>query len=310
MKIILLCFVYIFLSNNILANECQYSKWGRDDQKGNANLITDESVLNASSLIRKGKVYSLGITIDSNTPAYPPRSLSIQVVQPNQQFGAKAAPNSSYNDDIFQGWFGIGSQLDGLGHMGNPDGIFYNCNDGKDFTDISGLKKLGIENVPPLVARGIILDMASYFGVDYLEGGQSFTVEDVKAVEKNQSTPIKKGDVVLFHTGWTDAKFKSDPDLWGSIEPGQSPEVAEYLASKGVVAVGADTWGLDVIPSADPDKAFQGHVILLQENGIYILETMNTGPLVNDDVYEFFFVLGHAKVRGAVQMYINPIAIN
>ena len=62
--------------------------------------------------------------------------------------------------------------------------------------------------------------------------------------------------------------------------------------------------------SADPDKAFQGHVILLQENGIYILETMNTGPLVNDDVYEFFFVLGHAKVRGAVQMYINPIAIN
>ena len=99
---ILLCFVYIFLSNNILANECQYSKWGRDDQKGNANLITDESVLNASSLIRKGKVYSLGITIDSNTPAYPPRSLSIQVVQPNQQFGAKAAPNSSYNDDIFQ----------------------------------------------------------------------------------------------------------------------------------------------------------------------------------------------------------------
>ena len=68
MKIILLCFIYIFLSNNILANECQYSKWGRDDQKGNANLITDESVLNASSLIKKGKVYSLGITIDSNTP--------------------------------------------------------------------------------------------------------------------------------------------------------------------------------------------------------------------------------------------------
>ena len=85
---------------------------------------------------------------------------------------------------------------------------------------------------------------------------------------------------------------------------------AEYLASKQVVAVGADTWGLDVIPPKDISKAFQGHVILLKENGIYILETMNTGPLVKDGALEFLFVLGQAKVRGAVQMFINPIAIN
>ena len=130
---------------------------------------------------------------------------------------------------------------------------------GKDFTDISGLKKLGIENVPPLVARGIILDMASYFGVDYLEAGQFFTVEDVKAVEKKQGTPVKKGDVVIFHTGWIDAKLKSDPVAWASGEPGQSPEVAEYLASKQVIAVGADTWGLDVVPPKninEPDGLF------------------------------------------------------
>ena len=252
----------------------------------------------------------LGIIIDANTPAYPPRSLSLQVVQPNQQFGNQQSPNSTYNDDIFQGWFGIGSQLDGLGHLGGPDGTFYNCNKGKDFALIDGLTKLGIETVPPLVTRGIILDMASHFGVDFLEAGQSFTVEDVKAVERKQGTPVKKGDVVIFHTGWTDAKLKSDPVAWGSGEPGQSPEVAEYLASKQVIAVGADTWGLDVIPPKDINKAFQGHVILLKENGIYILETMNTGPLVKDGALEFLFVLGQAKVRGAVQMIINPIAIN
>ncbi len=67
--------------------------------------------------------------------------------------------------------------------------------------------------------------------------------------------------------------------------------------------------GLDVIPPVDPEEPFQGHVILLQQNGIYILEAMNTGPLAKDEAFEFLFVLGQAKVRGAVQMYINPIAI-
>ena len=130
MKYLLIASVFLF--NTLLASEsCEHSKWGKGDEIGNANLITNQSVLNAAKLIKTGKVYSLGLTLDSNTPAYPPRSLSLQVVQPTQQFGEKAFPNSTYNDDIFQGWFGIGSQLDGLGHIGSPDGKFYNCFDGK-----------------------------------------------------------------------------------------------------------------------------------------------------------------------------------
>jgi hypothetical protein len=75
------------------------------------------------------------------------------------------------------------------------------------------------------------------------------------------------------------------------------------------MAVGADTWGVEPVPPAKGDGAFYGHVILLQENGIYILETMNTGPLVNDGVKEFMFVLGQARIRGTVQMIINPVAL-
>lgn len=288
---------------------CETSRWGADDEIGNANLITAESVLAASKLIRTGKTYGLGLTIDSTTPAFPPRSLSLQVVQPNQQEGRAAFPNASYNDDLFQGWFGIGSQIDGLGHIGSAGGIYYNCNDAKDFAFITGLTRLGIEKVPPIVARGIVLDMASHFGVDHMEAGQFFTVDDVRAVEEKQGTPVREGDVVLFHTGWTDAKLDSDPAAWAASEPGQSEEVAQYLADKNVVAVGADTWGVDVVPSSDPNRPFQGHVILLKENGIYLFEGMNTGPLVRDGAYEFMFVLGQAKVRGAVQMFINPIAI-
>lgn len=101
----------------------------------------------------------------------------------------------------------------------------------------------------------------------------------------------------------------SNPAAWAAAEPGQSEEVAAYMASKKVVAVGADTWGVDVIPSQVAERPYQGHVVYLKENGIYIFEAMNTGPLVRDEAYEFLFVLGQAKVRGAVQMIINPIAI-
>ena len=288
---------------------CEPSRWGADDEIGNANLITAESVLAASQLVRTGKTYSLGITIDASTPAFPPRGLMLQVVQPNQQMGRVAFPNATYNDDVFQGWFGIGPQIDGLGHIGAPGGIYYNCNDAKDFAFLTGLTKLGIEKIPPIVARGIVLDMAGHLGVEHMEAGQFFGVDDVQAVEKKQGTPVREGDVVLFHTGWTDAKLEADPEAWVSAEPGQTEEVASYLASKNVVAVGADTWGLDVVPPPDPTRPFQGHVILLQENGIYILETMNTGQLVRDEAFEFLFVLGQAKVRGAVQMIINPVAI-
>lgn len=300
---------FVLTTSAFAAENCQPSRWGADDEIGATNLITAESVKKAVQLVETGRTYGLGIVIDSTTPAYPPRSLSLTVVQPGQQEAARPNSDVTYNDDIFTGWLGIGSQLDGLGHIGR-EGMYYNCNHAHDFAAIDGLTKLGIEKVPPMVARGIVLDMAGHFGVDNLEAGQHFSVEDVQAVEDKQNTPIYEGDVVLFHTGWTDAKLESDPATWGSVEPGISEEVAAYLVERNVVAVGADTWAVDVIPPQHADRPFPGHVLFLRDNGIFILEVMNTGPLVRDGVHEFLFVLGQAKVRGAVQMMINPIAID
>lgn len=289
--------------------DCKPSQWGAEDEIGAANLITPASVLAAAKLVKTGQTYSLGITIDATTPAFPPRGLSLQVVQPGQQQGRAAYPNFSYNDDLVQTWLGIGPQLDGLGHLGGPGGVYYNCNRAEDFAEITGLTKLGIDKIPPIVARGVVLDMAGHAGVKAMQAGQFFTTEDVKAVEAKQRTPIREGDVVLFHTGWTDAKLASDPEAWVSGEPGIAEEVADYLAAKNVVAAGADTWGLDVVPPQRDGRPFQGHVTLLKEHGIYILETMNTGPLVHDEAFEFLFVLGQPKIKGAVQMIINPVAI-
>ena len=295
----------------LVANEtCEFSRWGEGDEIGNANLINAESILKASQLIKTGKAYSLGVIIDQNTPAYPPRSLSLQVVQPTGQFGKDQFPNATYNDDVFQGWFGIGPQIDGLGHIGDPDAVFYNCFDGKEISQITGLTNLGIEKIPPIVARGLLINIAAVKKVDHLKAGETFDLRDVKKALRAQNISVESGDVVIFHTGWTQHKYDSNPQEWGLGAPGITPEVASYLAEKEVVAVGADTWSLDVVPPIKANEPYPGHGILIQENGIYILETMNTGELADDNVSEFLFVLGPAKVRGAVQMIINPIAIN
>ena len=151
--------------------------------------------------------------------------------------------------------------------------------------------------------------MAKYFGIDNMEGGQGITRENIQEAAKQQNVTLKKGDIIIFHTGWTDAKLKSSPEEWGSTIPGITNDAAVYLASLNPMAVGADTWGLGAVPPIEGDKVYYDHVTLIKENGIYILETMNTGKLASEGVSEFMFVLGQPKIKGAVQMIINPVAL-
>lgn len=295
----------------LAATECLPSKWGPDDTLGSANLVSPENTLKAAALIKQGKSMPLGIVIDSSTPAFAPRSLSLQVVQPNQQGGQKLDAfgyPGQYNDDLLQTWVGIGSQIDGLGHLGEA-GLYYNCLDEKEISAITGLTKLGVHDVPPLVGRAVIVDMAKHMDKEVLAAGEHFGEAEIKAAAQAQGVSIGEGDIVLFHTGWTEGKLESDPKAWVSGEPGLNVSGSRYLASLNVMAVGADTWGVEPIPPAPGDGAFYGHVILLQEHGIYLLETMNTGPLLREGVQEFMFVLGQARIRGSVQMIINPVAL-
>ena len=292
------------------ADECVPSPWGADDQIGAANRVTPERTVAAAELVKKGISHPLGIVIEPGMPAYPPRYTELQVVQPNQQFNADLGVGweASSNDDVLQMWLGTGPQLDGLGHMGEA-GEFYNCNQGKDFSIITGLTKLDISGIPPMVGRGVMIDIAKQMGVDSLQAGQPITSNDIKAAMKSQGVTVGEGDVVLLHTGYTDATLKQNPSLWAGSIPGITNEASVFLAGLKPMAVGADTWGLGAVPPRAGDKIFYDHVVLLKQHGIYILETMNTGRLADEGVHEFMFVLGQARLKGAVQMIINPVAM-
>lgn len=308
----LACVCVLLSTASVAAQDWYPSQWGADDEIGAANRVTPESVLEAAKLIKTGKTYNLGIIVDSTTPAFAPRSLSVTVLQPNQiSTQGLGDTHTTYNDDIFMGWLGIGPQIDGLGHIG-IDHVYYNGLKDADIAKADGMKKLGIEKIPPIVARGVLLNMADYYGVDLVQEGTPYTKEDIMGAAEKQGVELREGDVVLFHSGWLNLLDGDSPDpkRYVSTEPGLGKSGAEYLAEIGVTAVGADTWGVEAVPFPEGTGVFEVHQILIPKNGIYILENMETRELVEDGVSEFMFVLGPARLRGAVQMIINPIAIN
>src|ERR1700687_2594665 len=184
------------------AQDWTKSKWGPNDEIGAANYMTPDIVLKAPGLSKTGKTYGLGIETNSKTPAFPPRTFKVLVLQPGQAGGSGLGPSkTTYNDDIIEGWVGIGSQIDGLGHIG-VDWTYYNGNKSGDFAAADGLKKLGVEKIPPIVTRGVLLDMAGYLGTDVVKEGTAFNVAEIDGAAKKQGVEIRQGDVVIFHTGW------------------------------------------------------------------------------------------------------------
>lgn len=309
-KIVRLSAVALVLSSAAAyAAECVPSKFGPNDQIGNMNYVTAEKTLAASKLVKTGKTYRLGIETNRSTPAFAPRNFAVTIVQPGQVGGVTIGGTKlTYNDDIVMGWNGVGSQIDGLGHIGT-DNLYYNCNKAADFVAITGMSKLGIETVPGFATRGIVLDIAGLKGVDFLTEGTPINKPEILAAMQRQGIKsIEKGDIVILHTGWLKLLGKDDK-RFGSVEPGLGLEGARYLASLGVAAVGADTWGVETVPFEKGAGVFEVHQILLMQNGIYILENMNTEELVQDKAWEFFFTLGPARMTGAVQAIVNPIAI-
>src|SRR5687768_5318345 len=236
------------------------SKYGSDDQIGAANLLTPELALNAAKLVKTGKTYSLGTETNAKTPAFGPRSWALVINQPGQVGGAGLGPTkTNYNDDIYMGYVGTGTQIDGLGHIG-IDNVYYNCNKNNDFVQANGLTKLGVEKIPPFVTRGIVLDMTAFYGQNPVKEGTAFNRREIEEQARRQGVEIRKGDVVLFHTGWLQLVGKEDK-RYISGEPGLGKDGALFLASKEVVAVGADTWGLEAVPFEQGVGVFEVHQI-------------------------------------------------
>ncbi|SFP18269.1 cyclase family protein [Variovorax sp. 770b2] len=283
------------------------SVYGADDEIGAANLLTPDVLLQAVGLVRKGKALPLAVEVNRQTPAFRHRSFKLFNVQPGQQAGLSSGPNKfTFNDELVEGWTGVGTQLNGIGHIG-IDNVYYNGNKAADFVTIEGVKKLGIEKVPPLVTRGVVLDMAAHYGQPIVAETTEFSVADIQAVLKKAGLTLRKGDVVLFNTGWLELIGKDDKRFL-EAEPGIGMEAARWLAERQIVAFGGDTWASEIYPGKSGEE-FPVNQFMLARHGIYNLELIDTRALLREGVREFLFVLGQPLYTGSTQVNINPVAI-
>lgn len=283
------------------------SAYGAADELGAANLLSAETTLQAVKLVQTGKVYPLAVPIDKNLPAYRHRSFHLYNVQPEEAGGKTSGPNRfTLNDELVNGWTGVGTQLNGLGHIG-IDNTYYNGNKASDFVTTEGVTKLGIEKVPPIVTRGIVLDMVAHYGLPIVPAATEFGVSDLKAVLKKEGITLRKGDVVLFNTGWLELIGKDDKKFL-EVEPGIGMEAAQWLASQGIIAFGGDTWATEIYPAKD-GREFPVNQFMLAKKGIYNLELIDSRALVRDKAFEFMFVLGQPLYKGSTQVNVNPVAI-
>ena len=287
------------------AEEQLQSPWGPADQRGAANRITPQKVLEAKSLMTRGTVYQLGRVYESSMPLFGTRHFSLRIPQ---TFGPLGSNRTTYHDEIVSAEIGqVGTQFDGLGHIGVGDD-FYNGNDRADFSKADGLTKLGVENVGPLVTRGVLVDVAAFKGVARLDGGYEITLADLRGTLERQRMEIRSGDVVIVHTGWG-SLWNVDNAAFNASAPGVGLEAARYLVEREVVLVGSDTWATEVVPNPNPELAFPVHQLLIPRNGIYIFENLLTEELARDRVYEFAFFFAPLKMKGATGSPANPLAI-
>ena len=305
--IFLVLFMLVALARPATAEEKWWpSEWGPSDQKGSANRITPPRVLDALKLAREGKVYPIGQPYENGMPIWGGRSFQLLVPQPD------VPPSKNHliaHLDFVSGELGqVGTQLDGLGHVGIGD-IFYNGNHRKDFAERSGLKRLGIENAGAFITRGVVIDVPAYKGVDRLASGYEVTVADVEGALAKQKLEVREGDSVFLRTGWAQL-WNKDNVTYLAGAPGWGADVCEWLVEKKPALTGCDTWGCEVVPNPkDPEVLFPCHQIMGTKAGIYNLENMNLEQVANEGIHEFLFIFTPLPLKGASGSPGAPIAV-
>ena len=298
-------------------------QWGADDEAGSTNYYTKpEIVLRALAEADKGKVYSLGHEYNTKMPLFGTRQF-VMVIPGTPTGGPFGANKIVWHDEFVSTQIGqVGTQFDGLGHIGVQIGAngerdkmrFYNGHIESDFATGTGLTKLGVEKLHPIIARGILLDIAAARGVDSLKKGECASMDDVKAALKKQGMAdfkFMEGDAVLFRYGWE--SHWGDPAAFNDGEPGICLDVARWLADDIKIGVtGGDDWAAtDPVPyPGEPGCVFCVHQFMQTRHGIVNQENLMLKQLADDKVYVFTYIYNPMPITGATGSAGAPVAID
>jgi len=301
--------------------------FGPDDQTGATNRVSPAVTKAAAVEIQTGVVTSMANELVDGIPLFGTRFsktiLSSFATIPGAELGNNKL---SYMEDTYLSQSHVGTHIDGLGHIGVQD-CYYNQTPMAKYVTQNNLKRLGLENIKTFATRGVIIDAVKVFQAagklkanpacknPCLDAGTLITEADLQAGLKMYNVTLREADAVFINTGWGDLfrQWPAQNAAYNKGEPGISESAAQWLASQKVVAVGADTWGVEVVPGEREDIAFPVHKTLITDNGIHIIENVRT-DLIADAAAKsgratFFLSMTVPKAVGLTGTFVNIEAI-
>jgi kynurenine formamidase len=297
-----------------------WGKWGPNDELGTLNYVKPSDLINAGSLVRKGKSFSLGLDFNQDGPQRTGWGGRFNPIHTMLATGTDAVAGRQekgklrYADDMVSMPLQCGTQWDGLAHIFYGEQM-WNGYDAR-LVDATGAHKNGIHKTrAKMVGRGVLLDIARYKGGDYLEEGYGIGNDDLDGCAKAQGVKIKPGDFVIVRTGQMEYCLARGD--WGTYSAGDAPglrfETAEWIHRKQIAAICFDTWGCEVRPNESTEAFQPWHWIVIPMIGITMGEIFYLKDLADDcakdKVYEFLFCAPTLPITGAVGSPINPIAL-
>jgi kynurenine formamidase len=297
-----------------------WGRFGTDDERGMLNLLTPEVVLQATRVPKTGKVYSLALPIQRAGMPYfdyrgAPTRLSLAHQSDRGQFVEYGAPDHiGANEDVLILASHNETHMDALSHV-FAERQMYNGVPVETVSAQAGATRLGIEKVGWIVGRAVLLDMVRFYGVDgWLTGARAISGDDLEACARQQGVEVRDRDIVLVRTGWIDWFLSQDIHgpadfaLSDYAQPGLSTDVTGFVDAHDITVIGADNPAIEVL-GREGDVFLGGHVELLVNRGIHLVELLMLKEMADDECYECLFVVAPLPVVGAAGSPVNPIAI-
>lgn len=293
------------------------SPWGPDDQLGALNHLTADKSAAILSRVAGARSYDLSIDYFVGMPSFQaagdpgyqifmshtPAGTAIDNLN---GVGDQRNRHVCYSGDVVMMYTHTGTHIDSLNHFG-VEGKIYNNFTPEEHLGSRGWTKAGAEVIPPIITRGVLIDVAKSHGVDCLPDSYAITVEDCQKALADAGLALEPGDVAFVRTGrmgyWPNgAQVLGNP-------PGVGLEAANWLTAQGIAAIAADQECVEVGPSEHEDNWLPGHCHFLAEAGVPMIELANLEDLSRDDVNEFCLIAAPIRLRGATGAPLRPIAL-
>lgn len=290
------------------------SKWGPSDELGSGNLMKPEMAMRAAKMIHTGEVFSLAFDLSADLPLIGTRRFDLHM---KRSTATKPGTRGENEEVVITELGQVGTQLDGFAHQ-MYGGEYYNCIKDEDMNVSgpeltagarTGFAKLGIEKVPPMMTRGVLIDVAGLKGVDMLPDTYVITAEDLQQALAKEKLTLQAGDAVMINTGWGKLYTVKDKGRYLKTSPGIGIAAGEWLVKQNPMLVGADNCCLEVRPYPEQKVNLPIHAMLIVVNGIHIVENLRLDQISAARAYETAFIMEPLKIQGGTGSTIAPIAV-